>query len=194
MAFGAKTRSLTRLTALTVAATLAVTAGSAAESASAATPCAKYGDVSAKRLKNREARAAIKCLINKERRNRGIGGLDRDRRLQKAAQKHNEVMMQKNCFSHQCPGEPSLQARLGIVDYIIGGLLRWTYGENIAYGGSYYGTPKAIMKAWMKSSGHKANILNPAFDDLGVGFSQGTPGHPGTNGGLYTTDFGLRIG
>jgi uncharacterized protein YkwD len=194
MAFGAKTHFLSRLAALAMAATLALTAGSAADSASAASPCAKYGDVSAKRLKNREARAAIRCLINKERRHRGIGKLDKDSRLQKAAQKHNEVMMQKNCFSHQCPGEAPLQTRLSIVDYIIGGLLRWTYGENIAYGGSSYGTPKAIMKAWMKSAGHRANILNPAFRDLGVGFTPGTPGHPDANGGLYTTDFGMRAG
>lgn len=194
MAFGAKTRSLSRFAAVAVAATLALTAGPAADSASAASPCAKYGDVSPKKLTNRQARAAIRCLINKERKKRGIGKVDQDRRLQKAAQRHNEVMLRKNCFSHQCAGEASLQARLSIVDYLVGGLLRWTYGENIAYGGKYLGTPKAIMKAWMNSSGHRANILNPAFRDLGVGFSQGSPGNPGSNAGLYTTDFGLRIG
>ena len=194
MAFGANNRTLTRLTVLALAATLALTAGSAADSASAASPCAKYGDVSAKRLKTREARAAIRCLINKERKNRGVPKLDRDRRLQKASQRHTEVMLKKNCFSHQCPGEGSLESRLRGANYLIGGLLRWTYGENIAYGGGHYGTPKSIMKAWMNSAGHRANILNRAFRDLGVGFVQGTPGRPGANGGIYTTDFGLRIG
>lgn len=33
-----------------------------------------------------------------------------------------------------------------------------------------------------------------AFRDLGVGFLRGTPGHPRANGGVYTTDFGLRAG
>jgi uncharacterized protein YkwD len=194
MAFGANTRRLSPLTALAVAAAMALTGGAAAENASAASPCTKYGDVSAKRLKNREARSAIRCLLNKERKKNGIGKLDKSRKLQKAAQKHNDVMMQKNCFAHQCPGEASLQARLSIVDYLIGGLLRWTYGENIAYGGGYLGTPKSIVKAWMKSPGHRANILNGSFRDLGVGFTPGTPGNAGANGGLYTTDFGMRVG
>lgn len=194
MAIGANTRWLTRLVALAAAATLAFTAGPAAERASAASPCAKYGDVPGKRLTKSQARAAVRCLINKQRKNRGLAKLDRQRRLQKAAQRHTEAMMQKSCFAHQCPGEASLQARLSIVDYLVGGLLRWTFGENIAYGGSYLSTPKAIMKAWMNSPGHRANILSPSFRDLGVGFLRGTPGHPDANGGLYTTDFGMRAG
>ena len=79
------------------------------------------------------------------------------------------------------------------VAYLLSGLLRWTYGENIAYGGDHYGTPKTIMKAWMNSPGHKANILNPAFRDVGVGVEPGVPGSPHSSGGTYTTDFGMRL-
>ena len=60
----------------------------------------------------------IRCFLNRERDQRGLSKLDSDRRLQKASQKHTEMMMKKNCFSHQCPGEGSLEARLRSVDYL----------------------------------------------------------------------------
>ena len=194
MAIGANTPWLARLIVpLLAAVALLLAAGPVAPQANAATACTKYGDVAAKKLRNREARSAIRCYLNRERGKRGMSNLGRDRRLQKASQKHTNFMLYKNCFSHQCPGEGSLESRLRSVNYLLGGLLRWTYGENIAYGGGSYGTPKAIVKAWMNSPGHRANILNPAFRDVGVGFASGTPGKPKASGGIYTTDFGMRI-
>jgi uncharacterized protein YkwD len=195
MAIGADKHGLSRLIAvIAAAAALLVAAGPGAERAQAGTACTKYGDVRAEKLRNRQARAAVRCFLNRERDQRGLKNLDKDRKLQRASQKHNEIMMKKGCFSHQCPGEGSLEARLRGVEYLIGGLLAWTYGENIAYGGEYLGTPKAIVKAWMHSPGHKANILNPAFRDVGVGFSSGIPGNANADGGTYTTDFGMRRG
>ena len=194
MAIGANTSWLARLIVpLLAVVALLLAAGPAVPHADAATACTKYGDVAAKQLRNREARSAIRCYLNRERDKHGISNLGKDRRLQKASQKHTNFMLYKNCFSHQCAGEGSLEARLRSVNYLLGGLLRWTYGENIAYGGGYYGTPKAIVKAWMNSPGHRANILNPAFRDVGVGFASGTPGQPKAGGGIYTTDFGMRI-
>jgi len=49
-------------------------------------------------------------------------------------------------------------------------------GENIAAGQK---TPQAVMESWMNSSGHKANILNPDFTHIGVGYAEG--GNYGTN-------------
>jgi uncharacterized protein YkwD len=46
----------------------------------------------------------------------------------------------------------------------------------------------------MHSPGHRANILDRRFDELGVGFSAGTPRGGGGSGGIYTVDFGLRVG
>ena len=40
-------------------------------------------------------------------------------------------------------------------------------GENIAIG---YATPEAVVNAWMNSPGHRANILNPSYTQLGVGY------------------------
>jgi uncharacterized protein YkwD len=194
MGICATTRWPARLIALALIALLAALAvGSSAERAEAGTACTKYGEVRAEKLRNRQARASIRCFLNRERENRGIKRLDNDRRLQRASQKHTEAMMNKRCFSHQCPGEGSLEARLRSVDYLLGSLLRFTFGENIAFGGAHYGTPKSIVRAWMKSPPHRANILNRAFRDVGVGFEPGTPGSPKASGGTYTTDFGLRI-
>jgi len=46
--------------------------------------------------------------------------------------------------------------------------LRYRYaGENIAYGQR---TPQAVVNAWMNSSGHRANILNANYTQIGVGY------------------------
>ncbi len=194
MALRAVNPRISRLVALVVAALLALlAAGSVPEPAAAGTACTKFGEVRAEKLRTRQARAAIRCFLNREREQRGLGKLDKHKRLQRAAQKHTEVMVRKGCFAHECPGEPSLVSRLRNVDYLIGALIRWTCGENIAYGGENLGTPKAMVKAWMNSPPHRANILNPAFKDVGVGFMPGTPGARKADGGTYTTDFGLRL-
>ena len=57
-------------------------------------------------------------------------------------------------------------------------------GENIAAG---YPTPAAVMDAWMNSAGHRANILNCAFAEIGVGHATGGP-----FGAYWTQDFGTR--
>jgi uncharacterized protein YkwD len=55
------------------------------------------------------------------------------------------------------------------------------WGENVAYG---YGTARAVVRAWMNSPGHRANILNRSFRHIGVGVQRGA------NGLLYwTLDF-----
>ena len=41
-------------------------------------------------------------------------------------------------------------------------------GENIAMGQE---TPQEVMNAWMNSDGHRKNILNPDFTELGVGIA-----------------------
>ena len=98
------------------------------------------------------------------------------------------------CFDHECSGEGALDVRLESVDYLTGGLSQWAFGENIAWGMDSLGTPEAIVEAWMNSPGHAANILSGQFREIGVGFASGTPSNPDANGGIYTTDFGLRVG
>jgi uncharacterized protein YkwD len=160
-----------------------------AEASTCAGAHANPADLSAK-----EARRAITCLVNRKRDNAGLGPLDRDRRLQKAAQRHNDRMHGNGCFAHQCPGEGGLDTRLREVGYLSDGLRRWGFAENIAWGRKGRGTPSATVDAWMHSSGHRANILSRDFRDLGVGFAAGTPSTKGGSGGIFTADFGVRVG
>ena len=193
MAIGVQSKLVAILASLAAALTFIAAAGPAASDANGASPCKRWGNTHPDELSHPQARKAVLCLVNKERAQRGLKKLDRDRDLQKAAQKHTDWMVEKNCFDHECPGEKTLQQRLGVVGYLLGSLVRWAYGENIAYGGGDRGTPKKMVKGWMNSSGHRANILNRDFRDFGVGFRQGVPGGPRASGGIYTTDFGLAI-
>lgn len=167
-------------------------AGPALAAAEAASACGRFGDKSGAELRAAQARRAITCLLNRKRAKRGLPRLKSHRKLQRAAQRHTDYMRRKRCFDHRCGGEPDLGVRVRRVGYIVAGLSRWAYGENIAWGEGSFGTPKAIVKAWMRSPGHRANILNRDFRDIGVGFARGTPYSPRANGGIYTTDFGLR--
>lgn len=182
------------LLALAFAVSLLALAGSPATPGAAASACGQSGNSKPDSLSTGEARDAILCLVNQERDKVGLPDLDRDKRLQKAAQRHNEQMDGTGCFDHACGGEGDLGARLENVGYLGGGLSRWAYGENIAWGMRGQGTPSSIVDAWMHSSGHRANILSRDFREIGVGFSAGAPGGGGAPGGIYTTDFGLRVG
>lgn len=186
-------RNLT-LIALAALLALVISAIAGAGSAEAASPCAKWGDKESNEITVGHARKATLCLLNQERNRRGLPDLKRDRRLQRAAQRHNGQMQRRGCFQHECPGEGSLYKRLSKVGYLGSGLSRWSYGENIAWGEARLGTPRNVVGAWMRSSGHRANILSKSFRDIGIGYSKGTVRSRKANGAVFTTDFGLRVG
>lgn len=173
---------------------LALAASPSIPSAFGGSNSCSSGKASPDGLSNAEARDAILCLVNRKRANAGLPGLDRNKRLQKAAQRHTDKMTGSGCFAHECSGEGALDVRLESVEYLTGGLSRWAFGENIAWGMEFRGTPASIVDAWMNSSGHRANILSGQFREIGVGFAPGTPSSASANGGIYTTDFGLRVG
>jgi len=154
--------------------------------------CNHFGKTAAQKLSHAQAERSIGCLVNRARHRHGLEHLESNGRLRRAAQKHTSYMKRHHCFSHNCRGEPSFVARLQRVHYIVNGLTRWRVGENIAWGAGSSGTPQAIVRGWMHSPPHRANILSPAFRHVGVGFAQGCPGDKRSDGGTYTTDFGMR--
>lgn len=106
-------------------------------------------------------------LVNAERKKAGLNELVWDETVTTAAMTRSKEI--EKSFSHTRPdgrGFGTAITDLGI-----------TYrgaGENIAWGQK---TPEAVMNAWMNSEGHRANILNPNFKKIGVGYrtnSQGT--------------------
>ncbi|MFJ9559004.1 CAP domain-containing protein [Streptomyces fuscichromogenes] len=117
--------------------------------------------------------ARVVELVNAERGKVGCSALTLNTTLSKVAQAHSADMALHQNMSHtgsdgSSPG-----------DRITGAGYAWSaYGENVAYG---YATPEQVMAGWMASPGHKANILNCAFKEIGVGFAQ--------PGDYWTQDF-----
>lgn len=101
-------------------------------------------------------------LTNQERRQAGLSPLKADAELSKVAQIKTEDMEKNNYFSHTSPtyGSPFDMMRDFGIEYK-------SAGENIAQGQR---TPEEVVKAWMNSPGHKANILSKDFTHIGVGF------------------------
>ncbi|WP_435213593.1 sigma-70 family RNA polymerase sigma factor [Streptomyces sp. bgisy034] len=121
----------------------------------------------------------VVALVNKERANAGCGPLQEDSLLNKSSQGHSEDMAARDFFDHTNPDGADPGQRITAAGY------RWsTYGENIAMGQQ---TPAAVMESWMNSPGHRANILNCSFKDIGVGI------HNGPGGPWWTQNFGAKL-
>ena len=101
-------------------------------------------------------------LVNEIRRENGLKPLTANWELSRVARYKSEDMANNRYFSHTSPtyGTPFQMIRSF-------GLTYRSAGENIAYGQR---TPAAVVDAWMNSSGHRANILNPSFTQIGVGY------------------------
>ena len=137
-------------------------------------------------------RAATLCLVNRERAAHGEGPLQTNSDLQDAAQGHSESMASGSYFEHAGPGGSLLQ-RIMASGYLPGPNALYSVGENIAYGSLQDATPGAIVAAWMASPGHRANILNSSFREVGTGAVARLPASLGGGepGAMYTQDFGV---
>jgi uncharacterized protein YkwD len=163
--------------------------GTAAPSAHAATACANT--TMAPTASNvAVVRASVLCLVNNERTARGLGALADNAQLNKAAQGHSQDMVARRYFSHTTPEGTTFSSRIFASGYATSRTYR-ALAENIAWGSGSLGTPAQIVKSWMGSSGHRANILNGNLRDSGIGIAAGTPTGART-GGTYTQDFGTR--
>lgn len=118
--------------------------------------------------------AQVVALCNEQRAAYGLGPLTEDAALDARAQvRAGEII---TSFSHTRPDGTSCFTVIGDVSWT-------TCGENIAAG---YQTPQDVVNGWMNSEGHRANILNPAFNKIGVGYCTG--GSYGTNWVQLFTD------
>lgn len=101
-------------------------------------------------------------LVNEQRAKNGLSPLTLNWELSRVARYKSEDMARNRYFSHTSPtyGTPFEMIRSF-------GLSYRSAGENIAYGQR---TPAAVMDAWMNSSGHRANILNASYTQIGVGY------------------------
>ena len=120
------------------------------------------------------ATARVVELVNDERSKAGCKPLTVNAKLTKAAQAHSKDMADHRNMSHTGSNGSSPDDRIKAAGY------DWnSYGENVAYG---YSTPESVMKGWMDSPGHKRNILDCSYKEIGVGLAQ--------PGDYWTQDFG----
>ncbi|HET8814935.1 MAG TPA: CAP domain-containing protein [Solirubrobacterales bacterium] len=130
---------------------------------------------------------AMRCLVNHAREQRGMAPLRAVPSLARAADRKSGDILRCDEFSHEACGREFTywMERTG---YIRGGC--WQAAENIAWGTGRLGSPRAIFKAWIRSSGHRRNILGP-FEDIGIGLQVGEL--EGTSGAhVWTQQFGTR--
>ena len=105
--------------------------------------------------------AAFVDLVNDHRGSIGATALIWDDRVAQVALAHSQDMATRGFFSHTNPDGLSPFDRLSAA-----GISYTTAGENIAYG---FSSATSVYQAWMGSSGHRANIENPAYTHHGVG-------------------------
>ncbi len=115
-------------------------------------------------------------FINQERISRGLDPLVLDLRLNESSEIHSQWMLATDIFSHTGSGGSSAGARMADAGFVFSG--SWGWGENIALQ-SERGAPgiaddvEDLHIGLMNSSGHRANILDPDFEAIGIGIETG---------------------
>ena len=107
-------------------------------------------------------------LVNIERQKEGLQPLKENPELSRIAKIKSQEMKDKGYFSHTSPtyGSPFDMMKSFGITYTAA-------GENIARGQK---TPAAVVQGWMNSSGHRRNIMNPNFTEIGIGCVTGGNG------------------
>ena len=138
-------------------------------------------------------RDAVLCLHNRERTSHGLPRLKENPKLRRAAERHSSNMVGSRFFDHTSPGGSTMVDRIRRTGYTARAN-SWALGENIAWGSGSLATAAQIHRSWMNSSGHRSNILQRRFREIGIGIETGLPVRLSSaqTGATYTTDFGFR--
>ena len=121
--------------------------------------------------------------MNRERAAHGLGPLRLESRLSLAAEDRVEDMLARRYFDHVSPEGVSpfswVKAR---------GYRYRLVGENLALG---YRNSQSVVTGWMNSPGHRENILESGFDEVGIAFADASPTR-GYRGPLVVALYGRR--
>lgn len=119
--------------------------------------------------------------VNAARKRAGLDPVRGNARLDRAAQKHAEDMLARGFFAHESPSGTTVRERSTAAGYV------WnTVGENIAFGQT---SVSEVVETWLDSPGHRKNILNRDFTELGVGLALGR-GKDGKHQVYWVQNFG----
>jgi uncharacterized protein YkwD len=134
-----------------------------------------------------QVRAATLCLINAQRARHRLAPLTENTMLDRAAELHSVDMAKRDYFEHADPDGVQPDARI-----VQQGYPPILVGENLAWGETVKSTPATIVSMWMKSPGHRANILESDYREIGIGMAYDAPEAQPVpkQAAIYTTTFG----
>lgn len=107
-----------------------------------------------------DAEAQILAALNQSRAEAGVPPLKLDPKLTDAARPHTLLLAKRHVLSHQFPNEPPLTARLSNA-----GVIFTAAAENVGINTEL----SDVNNMFMRSPGHRANMLNAAYDAIGIG-------------------------
>lgn len=140
-----------------------------------------------------QLQATLLGQVNALRTAHGLTQLRLSPALSAAASGHSTEMARRGYFSHNSANGGSFSSRIGRF-YPSRGFRSWTVGENLLWGAPNIGALRAF-KLWLGSPPHRANLLSPAWREIGLAAVHSTSA-PGLFGGRPTTvvtaDFGAR--
>lgn len=181
------------LPATTTATTTATAA--TAKAAPAAAGCAG-AQLPAAQQSTKATSTATLCLLNQIRRQHHLTSFHPNPTLAAVATRYAHTMITGEFFDHTTPNGTTFLQRIQHTTYLhTPGLRRWSVGENIAWGNGSLSTPTAIVNSWMHSPGHRANILNAHFTEVGIAAANGAPIKNASTqlpAATYVNDFGQR--
>lgn len=121
---------------------------------------------------------SLLSIVNEVRGANGLRPLRVDVALNRVARSHSATMIRTNVFTHG-----SMAARLAG-----SGARGPMFGENLAWGVGAGGSARSLVRGWMASPGHRANLLRPGWTRIGIGALKGSfQGYSGAT--VVTADF-----
>jgi uncharacterized protein YkwD len=181
-------RAPARLLALVGAAGLAVVPAAASGSPApdpGAAPSTACADVSAG-APAAVQQSVMRCLINRERRARGLPTLSPSPVLARAAARKNALMVRCDQFEHDACG----QAWYGV--FVQAGYHGSVRGENIAWASASIASPREVLQMWLHSPPHRANLLSPLWTDQAVSLRVAASFQGEAGAHVWTSQFGRR--
>jgi uncharacterized protein YkwD len=147
--------------------------------------CAGVDDVSAPVPAQEQA---MECMLNFARREAGLPALKDNGKLDSSSDAKASDVLRCNEFSHEACGRDFTYwfRRTGYLNNRC-----WWAGENLAWGTGPLGTVRSIVKAWLHSPPHRANLLSSQFGDFGIALRVGDLGG-WSNAHLWVNQFGRR--
>ncbi len=113
---------------------------------------------------NAKIEAAIRQGINQVRQENKLKPLQNNEKLAQVARNYSRQMAEQNFFSHTGADGSTLEKRVRA-----GGIYYWVVGENLFKSKNISKPVSPAIDGWMKSPGHRENILRPFFSETGVG-------------------------